>query len=956
MTTLKKLVCVIGTVCLLAAIAMLAAGCNPDPTTPPTTATKPAPDTVEYSVTVRTAGGIRLNDDVRVYVYKADGDLLDTAYNMSLDAEGKCAFFAPESSDYTVVLEDIPAGYDVQSQYAMGENNHLEIVLNSAPIPGEVPAGTVYNPGDIIHDYTFTDIDGNQHKISDILKEKEAVVLNFWYVTCSFCIKEFPHLQEAYEMYSDKVEVLALDTERGDTEFDIRAVVNNLGLTFPVVKTDMLHPSTVKSTGYPTTVIIDRYGMISFVTSDNLTEDPASFRALLRHFSAEDYQQGVVEGTAAAVSDLVKLEDIPYGTKKYPYDVGIVEFVGEVRAGETVYYNMRRTAKLRIEDPDVCMVLNGEKIYPVNGVLEVKIVVEDMYEGVPFSLETTGGVDREVTLIPSALEGGSENPIVLPLGPVTIPVNGQDAYYTYTAEQNGVFTITINALPEGVICGVNLMNLRTSAVSEEVIDPETGAITYSVEVEAGDTLRIILGARSDTATDIEIQALASISEDGGSGSSTDNAYSVTVRDENGQLVPGVVLNVQVGEQQLSFTTGEDGVAQMQIDSGTYMVNLVVPDGYFAEEVYLLTPASRTLEIVLINARQYTVQINGVVLTEAVTVKIFSGPDLQTLICSGLLDENGAFCFDYGYLGDFVAVLEGLPSSVYVQSYYPLNGELTQIELVQTSVDDINAANQIYALGDKIHDFSITTPDGRVYNLQELLQEKKAVVLTFWHTKDAPSVVAFRYMEEAYRKYAKDLEILAMNPLDKSDVSIAEFQGNNDFSFPMAQCSTEWEKAFRLTLYPTMVIIDREGTVCLVHAGAITDADTLDAVLSHYVAADYTKTVVESIEQLVPQVGQPNGSQETPYIIPQGTTELTTTLKAGTQAYYVVEQQETLLLRVEGSDAYVIYNGQTYNAVDGAVEVVIVLGEEGAAPATVIIGNGGEVDAQFAVSLTVLSAG
>ena len=51
----------------------------------------------------------------------------------------------------------------------------------------------------------------------------------------------------------------------------------------------------------------------------------------------------------------------------------------------------------------------------------------------------------------------------------------------------------------------------------------------------------------------------------------------------------------------------------------------------------------------------------------------------------------------------------------------------------------------------------------------------------------------------------------------------------------------------------------------------------------------------------------------------------------------------------------IYNGQTYTATDGAVEVVIVLDEEETS-ATVVIGNGGEADAQYPVTLTILSVG
>lgn len=955
MATLKRILLFTCLAALLVGM-MLLSGCEtPNDTTAPTK--KPIVQNTAYTVTVRTAGGVQL-EDITVYVRKSaeDRDLVDMP--KKLDSEGKYVFVAPTSNEYVVELEGVPAGYDVQAQYQI-TSAETEIVLTSAPIAGEVPAGTTYNVGDIIHDYSFTDINGVQHTISDILKEKNALVLNFWYVNCSFCIKEFPSLQEAYEMYSDRVEVLALNTE-DDSEKSIKDLMDKMGLTFPAAKGGKSLLMAMKSTGCPTTVVIDRYGMISFVYSGDLSKEPAAFRALLRHFSEEEFTQCIVESEIEALDALIREEDIPYGCEKYPYPVGAVEeFVGHVKAGEPVYYNLYKASNItvRIEDPDVYLIYNGETYEPVNGVIELVLVSEG--RGVTVQLGTKGGVDKEVVIKQLSKQGSSENPYQIELGNQNITFGADGTYFYFNAQHTGTFTLTLDQLPAGVVLGANMTNLRTSvavdAISTDCTDPVTGAVTFTIAVEAGDTVRIILTASGEITDKITVQALASIPEVGGIGGYED-PYTVTVRDENGLPMPGVTVSVLVGGEQVPAITNEEGVAILELKAGTYSLTLTVPEGYYASRDYLLTPANRTLQIDLEPSQEYTVQVSvsGSPLTEAANVKIYADSGKSVLLYSGVLDENGEFRFTHGYIDGCVAVLEGLPSSVFVQTSYPLTGALTQIALVRTSIGDTNASNQNYQLGDQINDFSVTTPDGRVYTLYELLTEKKAVVLTFWHTSNAPSIVAFQYLEVAYQKYGQQVEILAMNPLDKSDADIETFQAQNDLSFPMAQCSSQWESALHLTLYPTMVVIDRNGTICLIHSGAVTDANALDAVMTHYTAEDYQTTVVDNIQQLLPQTG-PDGSQENPYIVPRGTTRLTVKLNAGQSACYIIQEQEPMSIRIESADAYIIYQGQTYTAVDGVVQVDINIGEA-AEPEVLIIGNAGDAQVIWEAVLTVLAAG
>lgn len=953
MAKFNKISLVACLLCVVLCASLLLTACHDEP--PTTVAPTTTVGTTNYTISVKTAGGMLL-DNVTVYVRESatNNDLVDIP--KKLDSEGKYKFTAPTSDKYVVELEGVPAGYDVQAQYALTSDT-LDIVLTSAPIAGNDPTGTNYYLGDIIRDFSVTAPDGTVYTISEILKEKNAVVLNFWYTNCGPCKQEFPDLQEAYEKYGDKVEVLALNTEKGETNSKITEFKGKYGLTFPMVLADNAWVQAFQIVGYPTTIVIDRYGMICYRYDGGIT-DPAVFPALLRHFSEEEYTQDIVTNA----EDLITQQDIPYGCEKYPYEVGAVEeFVGEVRADELVHYTLYRisSATLRIEDPDVYLVWEGNTYYPTDGVLEMEFpATEDFFSGVSVQLGTTGGVDKQVILKQVPRAGSSENPLVLERGEVVFVGNGMDMFYSFTADFTGTFTLTLDPLPEGVTCRANITNMRTytvtDAVSTDHTDPATGKITFTISVEAGDTLRIIFGAYGAITDPIEIHALASIPEGEGIGASE---YCISVKDETGNPIANVMLTIHVNGTDIPCITDANGEARMELNAGTYPVNLVVPEGYFATTQYLLTPAKKTLDIVLVPEREYTVRVSvtGSAVTSVIRVNVYTDNSLCELICSTELDENGEIKFPYGHIDGCVAVLEGLPSSVLTQSSYPLTGDVTQIDLINTSIGDTNASGQDYHLGDTMNDFSITTPDGRVYALYELLQEKKMVLLTFWHSNDTNSVSCFNHLQSVYDAYSDRIEILAMNPLDKSDLTISQFQGANDFSFPMAQCSAQWESAIHLTMYPTMVLIDRNGTVCLINPGHIADQDTLKLVLDYYTAEDYETTTANNVQELLQQINQPAGTETDPIVVEQGTMQLEKSVKAGQQMYLLFRELEPLGIRVEGEGIYVIYNGVTYESVNGVIELEIntsgTQNEE-----MLIIGNSGDEKVMFRLTLTRLAAG
>ncbi len=252
-----------------------------------------AGEDTNYTVTVHNASGAKLTN-VEYYVYKDASRKSGILSYGTLSGNGKIAFTAPKSQEYILVLEGVSEGYDVQESYALTQAD-TSIVLTSSVIQGKDATDREYEymHGEIMVDFSVTDTDGVTHTVSELLKTKKAVVLNFWNLKCSPCKAEFPNLQKAYEAYQDDIAVIAMDCEAADTEEGIREFKSQNGLSFPMAKCDEAWRFAMASMGDPTTVIIDRYGMICVKETGAIYEEGV-FEAVFAHFAAEDYEQTLI--------------------------------------------------------------------------------------------------------------------------------------------------------------------------------------------------------------------------------------------------------------------------------------------------------------------------------------------------------------------------------------------------------------------------------------------------------------------------------------------------------------------------------------------------------------------------------------------------------------------------------------------------------------------------------------
>lgn len=278
---------------ILAALCLILTGCangggeSSQPSAAPSTeATVPSASAVEHTVSLTNLAGKALTKvDIRIY---ADASLTDLIAAGKTDTSGKFTFKRVPADGYVAVLSKVPTGYGIAPYYELtGEQTALK--LSPADISPEELYEMKFRLGDAMPNFSVTGTDGMIYTLNELLETKKAVVLNFWYMNCDPCKLEFPHIQEAYEKYSDEIAFLAINPMDSDNQ-QIAQFMQEKGYTFPMLKGDSAWMQMFSINAYPMTVVIDRFGNICLTHSGGVP-DTAAFENMFAYFCAEEYAQ-----------------------------------------------------------------------------------------------------------------------------------------------------------------------------------------------------------------------------------------------------------------------------------------------------------------------------------------------------------------------------------------------------------------------------------------------------------------------------------------------------------------------------------------------------------------------------------------------------------------------------------------------------------------------------------------
>jgi peroxiredoxin len=121
---------------------------------------------------------------------------------------------------------------------------------------------------DLAYDFTFTDVNGKTHRLSDY--RGKVVIVQFFGTYCPPCKMEIPALEELYKKYKDNLVVIGLSVDYiGESPEKLKPFAEQMGITYPV------GPATEKAwdeyagkiTGLdsiPQTFIIDKKGRLRY--------------------------------------------------------------------------------------------------------------------------------------------------------------------------------------------------------------------------------------------------------------------------------------------------------------------------------------------------------------------------------------------------------------------------------------------------------------------------------------------------------------------------------------------------------------------------------------------------------------------------------------------------------------------------------------------------------------------
>lgn len=248
-----------------------------------------------YNVSVKSISGAPLSG-VMFEVYS--GSIFYK--ELTTDSKGTASLELVASNEYTINITYAPLGYIYEESYDLNKAGTTEITLESRVITTEsVPSDHNYKLGDIMYDFEILDANKNPVKLSEILEEKDAVHLNFFYVGCDPCNEEFPFINAAYNTYKNSVEVVSCSIHLND---NVSAYQTSMGLDFTMgVDSNYLFANfntylenKYGQVGVPVNIMIDRYGVISMIDMGGIPEEKV-FALLYDIYSGNGYTPRIIE-------------------------------------------------------------------------------------------------------------------------------------------------------------------------------------------------------------------------------------------------------------------------------------------------------------------------------------------------------------------------------------------------------------------------------------------------------------------------------------------------------------------------------------------------------------------------------------------------------------------------------------------------------------------------------------
>lgn len=260
--------------------------------------------TVQYTFYTQTIGGRDISG-VKVK-FKSKGKTVKEVTTQ----DGYARFNLP-AAEYDLEYSNLPEGFTEHPDFtvkkvakAAEDQTKATITTKFSSSVLNTPAGSgKYELGEIAHNFSSTDADGETADLKQLLTEYKLVVINIWYIGCVPCENEFPSMESAYEHYKDDVFIVSLSSHEEDTPNAIKNYKQAHGCTFFMAGYSA-NPIDKLIITNPTNVFIDRYGVIDFIDSGAQTEE-SFWTGKFAYYTSDNYgiSQETTSGRTTRIID-----------------------------------------------------------------------------------------------------------------------------------------------------------------------------------------------------------------------------------------------------------------------------------------------------------------------------------------------------------------------------------------------------------------------------------------------------------------------------------------------------------------------------------------------------------------------------------------------------------------------------------------------------------------------------